>query len=374
MVMEEGIKYMARALRLAEKGSGWVRPNPLVGAVLVKAGKIIGEGYHEHFGGPHAEVNALAACTTDPSGATLYVTIEPCSHTGKTPPCVDLLIAKKIVKVVAGMTDPNPLVNGRGIAMLRNAGIEVETGVLEERVRRQNEPFIKYITSGLPFVVLKTAMTLDGKIATVTNASRWITGETSRKLVHKMRQKYAAVLVGIDTVVWDDPQLNVRLKIKNVRQPLKVILDSTLRISTGARVLMQEPQLALIATTEQADKKNIREIERTGAQVLICPDRNGKVDMAYLMKALGAMDIESVMIEGGSKVAFSALEEGIVDRITAFVSPKILGGEAAPTPVGGRGIERMEDSIGLMDLEVKKLGADILIDGRVKNRICSPGS
>ena len=357
---------MGRALRLAERGAGWVNPNPLVGAVIVREGRVIGEGYHEYFGGPHAEAAAISNCREDPAGATVYVTMEPCPHTGKTPPCAQLLLDRKIARVVVGMTDPNPLVNGRGIALLRSGGIAVETGVLEEQVRLQNDVFIKYITTGNPFVVLKTAMTLDGKTATVANASRWISGEESRRLVHRMRQRYGAVLVGVDTVIHDDPLLNVRLRLKNVRQPLKVIVDSSLRIPMQSKVLCNDPQLALVAATALASKEKVRAIERAGAQVLICPSKGGQVDLAFLMKALGAMEIDSVLVEGGSSVAFSALGEGVVDKVVVFVAPKIVGGKGAPTPVGGKGIEKIEEAIGLVDLKVRRVGKDLLLEGRIK--------
>lgn len=357
---------MSRAIRLAEKGVGWTRPNPLVGAVIVKDGRIIGEGYHAYFGGPHAEAAAFDACIADPSGATVYVTMEPCSHTGKTPPCAKLLIEKKVARVVAAMTDPNPQVNGRGLKMLRDAGITVESGLLEEKVRRQNEIFIKYITTGEPFVILKTAMTLDGKIATVSNAYRWITGEQSRRRVHKMRMQVAAVMTGIGTVLADDPQLNVRLKKKVLRQPLKVILDSGLRIPLTAALMRQDPQLTLIATTARAPEEKILALERLGVQVLAFPEHQGRVDLKSVIRALGAMEIDSVMIEGGSGMAFSALEAGVVDKVTAFIAPKILGGNTAPTPVGGEGRERMEDAFGLTGLEIRRLGEDFVIEGMIK--------
>jgi diaminohydroxyphosphoribosylaminopyrimidine deaminase/5-amino-6-(5-phosphoribosylamino)uracil reductase len=364
--MKEGVKYMERALRLAEKGAGWVNPNPMVGAVIVKDGLVIGEGFHEHFGGLHAEAAAIANCTADPAGATLFVTLEPCSHTGKTPPCVPLILDRKIACVVIGMTDPNPLVNGRGISMLRSTGIEVETGLLEEKARRQNEVFIKYITTGDPYVVLKTAMTLDGKTATATHESRWISGSESRRLVHRLRHRYGAVLVGVDTVIHDDPLLNVRLRTKNVKHPLKVIVDSTLRIPLSSKVLQNSPQLTLVAVTGRAGKEMVREIERAGAQVLFCPERKGRVELRYLMNALGAMEIDSVLVEGGSDLAFSALEEGIIDKVVTFVAPKILGGKESPTPVGGKGIERIEEAILLSDLSARKIGNDLLLEGRIK--------
>ena len=363
--MKEDVKYMERAFRQAAKGAGWVNPNPLVGAVIVKDGRIIGEGFHEYFGGPHAEAAAIENCSEDPAGATMFVTMEPCSHTGKTPPCAQLLIDRKIARVVIGMTDPNPLVNGNGIKMLQEAGMEVETGLLEEKIRRQNEVFIKYITTGTPFVVLKSAMSIDGKTATVSSESRWISGEESRKLVHRMRQRYSSILVGVDTVIKDDPMLNVRLPSKNLRQPLKVIVDSSLRIPMQAKVMTNDPQLTLVAATALASKEKVREIERAGAQVMICPSKGGQIELAYLVKALGVMEIDSILIEGGSKVAFSALEEGIVDKVVTFIAPRILGGEGAPTPVGGKGIGKIEDAIGLEDIRVSRVGKDLMVEGRI---------
>ncbi|HNW76108.1 MAG TPA: bifunctional diaminohydroxyphosphoribosylaminopyrimidine deaminase/5-amino-6-(5-phosphoribosylamino)uracil reductase RibD [Bacteroidales bacterium] len=364
--MNDTQKYMERAIRLAGKGAGWVNPNPLVGAVVVKDNVIIGEGYHQYFGGPHAEVNAIAACTADPAGATLYVTLEPCTHTGKTPPCTQLILEKHIAKVIIGMSDPNPLVNGKGIELLRNSGVEVESGVLEHKIRRQNEVFIKYITTGMPFVVLKSAMTLDGKTASVTRASRWITGETSRKMVHRMRAQYSAVMTGINTVIQDDPLLNVRLKKKQSHQPLRIILDSTLKISREAKVIQTEPLLSVIATTHHADPEKIQMLERIGVHVIVCPEDNGQVSLEYLVKALGAMEIDSVMIEGGSTLAFSAIRTGIVDKLVTFIAPRILGGEKAPTPVGGAGIEHPDAAVELVDMEVKKAGKDLCVEAWIK--------
>lgn len=365
---------MTRAMRLAEKGAGWTRPNPLVGAVLVRDGAVIGEGWHDHYGGPHAEAAALASSTADPAGATLYVTLEPCSHTGKTPPCARLLIDKRIANVVVGMTDPNPLVNGKGIAMLREAGIRVETGILEKKVRRQNEPFIKFITAGEPFVVLKTAMSLDGKIATATGESRWITGEVSRLRVHRLRSRYAAVMTGIGTILADDPQLNVRLKGRTHRSPLRIVVDSSLRIPLDARVLREDPQLTILAVTEKASGEKIRDLERLGIQVLVCPEKAGQVDLNYLMKALGTMEIDSLLIESGGALAWSALESGIVDRVTAFIAPKIIGGAGAPTPVGGAGFADLGHVVTLEEMEMRKTGQDIMIEARILKKRCSQES
>lgn len=368
--MIEEKRNMKRAITLAGRGSGWVNPNPLVGALLVKDGTVIGEGFHEYFGGPHAEVNAINSATAPTEGATLYVTLEPCSHTGKTPPCVNLIVEKKISKVVIGMTDPNPLVNGRGIAHLRSQGIEVVTGILENEIRCQNEVFVKYISSSLPFVVLKTAMTLDGKIATVTNASRWITGEASRKIVHRMRQHFSSVMVGVETVLSDDPQLNIRLGRNRVqpggwKSPLKIVADSKARIPLDAKILLQEPQLSIIAVTEQADKRKILEIRRKGAQVIICRERDGRVDLQHLMQLLGTVGVDSIMIEGGSTLAFSSLHDGIVDKVVTFIAPKLIGGSKAPSAVGGKGIRSMEEAIPLTNMSYRKAGNDIMVEGYI---------
>jgi diaminohydroxyphosphoribosylaminopyrimidine deaminase/5-amino-6-(5-phosphoribosylamino)uracil reductase len=360
---DTGKKFMERALRLARKGAGWVNPNPMVGAVLVREGRIIGEGFHEYFGGPHAEVNALSGSAEDPEGATLYVTMEPCSHYGKTPPCVDRIVTSRLARVVIGMQDPNPEVNGKGIEYLESHGIRVDTGLLEEECRILNERFIKYITTGMPFVVLKTAMTLDGKTATVTNASRWITGEGSRRLVHHLRQELSAVMVGADTVIHDNPLLNIRLKGKTWKNPLKVIADTRARIPLEAAVLQNDPQLTILAVAATADPAKRKQVERLGAQVVVCPLRNHHVDLEFLLHSLGTMGIDSVMIEGGSMLAFSALLEKLVDKVVTFVAPKILGGKEAPTPVGGDGIATMEQALRLRALKVRKVGDDLMVTG-----------
>ena len=363
--MNDDLKYMQRAIRLAKRGAGWVNPNPMVGAVLVKDGRIIGEGFHEFFGGNHAEVNALQGISPeDAEGSTLYVTLEPCSHVGKTPPCINLIVEKKIARVVIGMADPNPLVNGQGISALQQAGIRVETGLLEHQVNQMNEIFVKYITTKQPFVLLKSAVTLDGKIATVTNASRWITGEKSRNMVHLLRQQFSAVMVGVDTILFDDPLLNIRLK-GAWKNPLKVIMDTHGRISPESKVLENDPQLTIIATTEVADPQKLKQIERLGVQTLICPVKDNRVDLGFVIQSLGTMGIDSIMIEGGSTLAYSVLMEKKVDKVISFIAPKILGGENAPTPVGGTGIEKMEDAINLSNLKTSKVGADIMIEGYI---------
>jgi len=366
--LEEDQKYIKHAITLAKKGRGWVNPNPLVGAVIVKNGKVIGEGYHEYFGGPHAEINAIEKATESVKDATLYVTMEPCSHHGKTPPCTEAIITSGIRKVVAGISDPNPLVNGKGLKILAGAGIEVRSGIGSAAITKMNEAFLKYIVTGLPFCVLKTAMTLDGKIATVENASRWISGEDSRKCVHELRQENSAVMVGINTVLYDDPLLNTRRIHKKNRDPLKIIVDTTGRIPLESKVLQMNPQLTILATSDKIDPAKKRDLERMGAQVLICPLKEGKVDLGYLMFSLGRMGIDSVMLEGGSSIAFSALMEGIVDKVISFIAPKIIGGAAAPSPVGGTGLPQMDEAIVVENWNYKRLGSDILIEGYIRKK------
>jgi len=364
--MEEEQKYLRRAITLARKGLGWVNPNPLVGAVIVKNGHIIGEGYHAYYGAPHAEVNAIENATESVKGATLYVTMEPCSHQGKTPPCTDPIIRKGIRKVVVGMKDPNPLVNGKGLEILIDAGIEVRVGIEEPAVLKMNEQFVRYIKTGRPFCTLKTAMTLDGKIATVKNASKWISCEDSRKYVHELRQQNSAVMVGINTVLYDDPLLNTRRIRKKSKDPLKIIVDSSGKIPLEARVLKTNPQLAIVAATDKINMKKKQDLERLGAQVLICPQKEEKVDLNFLMFLLGKMGIDSILLEGGSTIAFSALINGIVDKVVSFIAPKIIGGADAPSPVGGTGLPLMEDAIGVDDWNYRKIGSDILIEGYIR--------
>jgi len=359
-------KYMRRVICLAEKGSGWVNPNPLVGALLFSGNHIIAEGFHHYFGGPHAEDDLFSKSGTFPDDSSLVINLEPCNHLGKTLPCAPLIVEKGIKHVIVGMSDPDPQVNGSGIDYLRLHGVNVEVGILEKECRLLNEVFIKFKSTGIPFVLLKWAMTLDGKIATVANASRWITGDLARKEVHLLRQRYSAIMVGVNTIIVDNPLLNTRLKSKNVKNPLKIIADTTCRIPVDSKVLTNDPHLTIVAVTGMADKEKIKTIERLGAHVLICPVKEGRVDLSFLMKSVSAMDIDSVMIEGGSTIAFSALKEGIVDKIIGFVAPKILGGATAPAPVGGSGIPFMEEAINIRDWKIRKMGGDLMIEGYIK--------
>ncbi len=361
------IQYMKRALKLAEMGIGFTNPNPLVGAVIVKNGKVIGEGYHEVYGSHHAEINAFKNATEEVKGATMYVTLEPCSHYGKTPPCARAIVENGIKKVVIGLKDPNPLVSGKGIKILQDAGIEVVTGVLEEEGKKLNEVFLKYITTSTPFCVMKTAMTLDGKIAAYTGDSKWVTGEASRKYVHQLRHRLAGIMVGIGTVLVDDPMLTTRLEGVNSRDPVRIIVDTSAKISLEAKVLnLSSNAKTIIATTEKANQDKIRELKEKGAEIIVTPLKNNSVDLTYLMKILGEMKIDGVLLEGGSRLNYSALEEGIVDKVNAFIAPKIIGGETSKTPVGGIGKEFMKDAITLKEIRVHHFGQDLMVEGYIE--------
>ncbi|WFD10959.1 bifunctional diaminohydroxyphosphoribosylaminopyrimidine deaminase/5-amino-6-(5-phosphoribosylamino)uracil reductase RibD [Tepidibacter hydrothermalis] len=357
-------KYMKRAIELAIKGKGFTSPNPLVGAVIVKEDRIIGEGYHEYYGGPHAEVNAITNACEEVTGSTMYVTLEPCSHFGKTPPCAQLIIDKKIRKVIIGMKDPNPIVAGNGIKLLRDHGIEVIVGVLEEEIKKMNEIFIKYISTKLPFCILKTAMTLDGKIATSIGDSKWITNEKSREYVHEIRHQVSGIMVGIGTVLQDDPSLTTRLKDKESVDPVRIIVDTKCRIPLDSKVLnLNSNSRTIIVTTEKADRNKLELIKEKKAEIIITPLKNDQVDLEYLIQKLGEMEIDSILIEGGSTLNYSILKVGCVDKVISFIAPKIIGGENSKTPVGGAGIAYIKDSIELERIEVKMIEQDIMIEG-----------
>lgn len=365
--LDMDLKYMKRALELAKKGEGYTSPNPLVGAVIVKDGKIIGEGYHEKYGSYHAEVNAFLNAKEDVKGATMYVTLEPCSHYGKTPPCANKIVEKGIKKVVIAHKDPNDKVAGRGINILKENGIEVVTGVLEEESRKLNEIFLKYITTKLPFSILKTAMTLDGKIASRTGDSKWITNEESRNYVHKLRQKLSAIMVGIGTIIADDPYLTTRLEGVPSRDPIRIVVDTKARIPLEANVLnLNSNARTIVAVTELAPAEKLQKIKDKGGEVIITPLKNNKVDLNYLMKALGEKGIDSILIEGGSELNFSAIEAGIVDKVNAFIAHKIIGGNMAKTPIGGQGIELMKNALILNNIDIQRFGDDLMIEGYIR--------
>lgn len=350
--------FMARALVLAERGTGWTSPNPLVGAVIVKDGRIIGEGWHTACGQPHAEREALAACAEDPAGSTLYVTLEPCCHWGKTPPCTDAILEAGIARVVVGALDPNPLVAGQGCAQLREAATVVETGVLEEGCRHLNEVFFHFITTGRPLVVLKYAMTLDGKLAAYTGASQWITGEQARRHVHTQRSRYRAILVGVGTVLADDPQLTCRLE--GGRDPLRVVCDTNLRTPLTANVVRTARQTPTCLATCVSQESRLAPYREAGCQVLSLPQSNGQVSLPALMKALGSQGVDSVLAEGGSALHWSLVRDGLVNRVQAYLAPKILGGQGAKSPVGGQGFPHPDQALRLAPPTLTPLGEDLL--------------
>jgi diaminohydroxyphosphoribosylaminopyrimidine deaminase/5-amino-6-(5-phosphoribosylamino)uracil reductase len=361
-------KFMSLAVSLAKKAEGMTSPNPLVGAVVVKGGKIRGKGYHKKAGLPHAEVEAFLDAERkghNLKGSTLYVTLEPCCHPDKrTPPCVDAIIDKGISKVVVGTLDLNPKVRGKGIERLRQSGIEVVVGTLEERCKEINLHFFKYITTGDPFVILKLAATLDGKIATFSGDSKWIGSQTQRKYAHELRNKVDAILVGIETVTKDNPRLTVRLEEKNNRQPIPVVLDSMLKISPES-ALFKAHESPIIATTSLYKDTKIRELENLGARVLVINgDDKGHVDLKSLVKKLGGMEIISILIEGGSEVAASALKNGIVDKIIFFYAPKIIGADGI-SMIGPLGISKVSEALTLGNIELKKIGEEFVVEGNL---------
>ncbi len=361
--------YMKMALDLAQKGKGNVNPNPLVGAVVVKNGNIVGQGYHKFYGGPHAEIYALKQAGEKAQSADIYVSLEPCSHYGKTPPCVEAILNAGIKRVIVAMEDPNPLVAGKGVEFLRKNGVEVVTKVLEDKSKELNEIFIKYIKEKIPFVILKTATTLDGKIATVTGESMWITGDRSREYVHILRNKVMGIMVGIGTVIKDNPLLTTRLPEGEGKSPKAIIIDSKLRIPINSKILETlDKREIIIGCTEECDEDKKKILEEKGVKIIVTPkNRLDRVDLKYLISELGKMEIDSVLLEGGSELNFSALSCGIVDKIMCFIAPKILGGNMAKTCVGGKGLEKLSEAILIKEMSYKSIGEDLLIEGYVKN-------
>ena len=353
--------WMNRALRLAEKGRPFTSPNPLVGACLVKHHQLIAEGYHTRFGCPHAEIEVLSRAGKKAAGATLYVTLEPCSTYGKTPPCTEAIKRAKIKKVVIGTIDPNPKHNGRSISFFKKNDIQVKTGILKGRVLEQNETFIKWIKSGLPFVVLKMAQSLDGKIASKTGSSRWISGEKARHWVHHLRARMDAVLIGKNTLFTDDPRLTAR-NGQISKLPWRIILDSNAESSVHSRIFKQKGPVVLVCL-EQNAKKAVRKFDRLSVTVLPIQERKGKVDLHELMKHLGSVGISSLLVEGGGEVAWSFIEEKLVDKICWVIAPKIIGGRNAKTSVEGEGISLLDRAPKIRSLRSRFLGEDLLIEG-----------
>ncbi|QSX07723.1 bifunctional diaminohydroxyphosphoribosylaminopyrimidine deaminase/5-amino-6-(5-phosphoribosylamino)uracil reductase RibD [Alkalibacter rhizosphaerae] len=361
------IEYMKRALELAELGRGWTNPNPMVGAVIVKKGRIIGEGFHQKHGQAHAEINALNNATEPVEGATIYVTLEPCSHYGKTPPCAQAILISGIREVIIAMEDPNPLVAGKGIRILQEGGISVHTGILEKEAAQLNEVFLQYIQTKTPFVVMKTAMSLDGKIACHTGDSKWISNEGSRAFVHELRAQLPAIMVGIGTVLADDPSLTCRRESPS-RQPIRIIVDSALRIPMDAHVLNDEcPHLTWIATVDGKDPEKIQILEERGIPVLQTRSKDGKVDLQHLMELLGQRQIDGLLLEGGGTLNFSALKAGIVNKVVSFIAPVLIGGKDAPTPVEGEGFSSLAEAIALENIQIRRFDDDLMMEGRVKH-------
>lgn len=357
-------KYMELALELAKKGMGYVNPNPLVGAVVVKNGTIIGEGWHERYGGLHAERNALANCSESPEGAKMYVNLEPCCHQGKTPPCTNAIIASGIRHVIIGSSDPNPLVAGKGIECLRNNGIEVTQGILKEECDKLNQVFFHFIKTKTPYVVMKYAMTMDGKIATAAGKSKWITGETAREWVHKDRHRYSGIMTGIGTVLADNPQLTCRLP--NGRSPVRIICDSSLRTPLSSRLIQTANQYDTYIATCCEDEAMLLEYQKTGCRVISVPrSPDGHVKLGLLMRELGALGIDSLLLEGGSTLNWAMLEAGAVNKVQTYLSPKLFGGSTALSPLGGCGVKQTEEAYLLSTPVITRLGEDILLESEV---------
>ena len=356
--------FMRRVLDLAAKGLGRTSPNPAVGAVIVRGGRVIGEGFHHRAGLPHGEIEALQRVKESAKDATLYVNLEPCSHHGRTPPCADAVLAAGIKRVVIGMVDPNPLVRGRGVRRLRRGGVEVRTGVLRECCERLNEDFATFIQTGRPMVTLKLAASLDGRIATASGDSKWISGELSRRLVHEMRNRVDAVLVGVGTVHADDPQLTCR--IRGGRDPLRVVVDGRLSINPTARVCTQDSSAKTLLVTANGNrgKKKRAELEKKGVEVLSFPGDRGRVPFLPVLQELGRRELKHVMIEGGGQIAAAVLAEGMVDKVLFFYGPKLLGGEGLPM-VGPLGVDRVAAALKLHKIELHQLRDDVLVSGYI---------
>jgi diaminohydroxyphosphoribosylaminopyrimidine deaminase/5-amino-6-(5-phosphoribosylamino)uracil reductase len=351
--------YIKQTLELAAKARGMTSPNPMVGALIVKNGIIIAEDFHRKAGTPHAEVLVIEKAGENAKGSELYINLEPCCHIEKrTPPCTKSIINAGIKKVIIGMKDPNPKVSGRGISELQNAGIDVKSGILENKAKRLNEAYIKYITTGKPFVILKIAMTLDGKIATPEGQSKWITGEKARKTVHRLRSRTDAIMTAIGTVKADDPQLTAR--IKGGKNPRRVVIDPELDISIDAKVLQIPPE-TIIVTKINNPKANY--LEKTGIKIIYFKE---KLNLNWLMEKLGKMEITSVLIEGGSSLNSYALEDRIVDKVMFFIAPKVIGGEKSFPAVGGKTFRNLEEAYKIKDLKIKQIGEDLLIEGYIK--------
>ncbi|WP_296732228.1 bifunctional diaminohydroxyphosphoribosylaminopyrimidine deaminase/5-amino-6-(5-phosphoribosylamino)uracil reductase RibD [Anaerovibrio sp.] len=355
--------FMREALRVARNAAGRTSPNPLVGAVIVRDGRIIAQGWHRKAGTPHAEIHALNMAGELARGATVYVTLEPCSHYGRTGPCAKALVEAGVARVVIAMTDPNPKVAGNGIKILEDAGIQVETGVLREEAVKLNEVFLKWITEKMPFVVMKTAMSLDGKIATATGQSQWITNEKSREYTHLLRDTYDGIMVGINTAIKDNPSLTTRLKDRPGKHPVRIVVDSKGRLPLDSKLVTDGAAKTIVAVSGLANTGTVQALESAGVEVIVAGDE--RVDLRELMLRLAQKDICSVLVEGGGQLNYSLLEQGLVDKVYAFIAPKLIGGRDALTPVEGEGFAELSRAVSLTDVETELIAGDILITAKV---------
>jgi diaminohydroxyphosphoribosylaminopyrimidine deaminase / 5-amino-6-(5-phosphoribosylamino)uracil reductase len=361
---QSDLRFMKMALRLAARGAGWVSPNPMVGAVVVQAGEVVGRGWHRRYGGPHAEIEALRIAGNLSRGATLYVTLEPCNHHGRTPPCSEAVLAAGVSRVVAAGPDPNPRVSGGGADFLRQHGVQVEMGLLAAEVRRLNEAWFAWVANGRPYVIAKAACSLDGRIATRTGESQWLTGEAARGFGHRLRHECDAILVGAGTVAADDPQLTARLPRRRAKDPIRIVLDSRLRIPSTARLLhLTSPSPTWVACTGAARADKIKALKALGVDVLVMPDENGRVALEPLLQELGRRKVQSLLVEGGAEVLGAFLDQRLVDKFYFFYAPKILGGTEAYPAVAGVGVARLAEAHQARDLTVRRIGTDIVISG-----------
>ncbi len=350
--------YMAYAIKLAEKARGNTSPNPLVGAVLVKNGEIVGEGFHKKAGSPHAEIIAIENAGEKAKDSTLYVTLEPCNHHGRTPPCTLKIIESGIKRVVIGMLDPNPHVKGGGAEFLKQHGISVEHGILENECKKQNEIFLRYITKGRPFVIMKVAMTIDGKICTKTGDAKWITSNRARKYVHKLRSELDAIMIGRGTAAKDNPSLTVRLV--EGKDPIRIVLDSHLSLPSSLKLFHQDSDaLTYLITLNKSKNKRVN-VDPEKVKIIYIDEKDGKINIKSLLKRLGEMEITSILLEGGAELNATFLKEGLIDKFLFFIAPKIIGGNGKG-PVGGDGVKFIKDAFLLSDMEYKKIGQDLLI-------------
>ncbi len=363
--IEKEEKFMKEALRLAKRGLGRTSPNPMVGAVIVRKGRVVASGYHRKAGHNHAEVEALEKMKGRvTAGDSMYVTLEPCNHHGRTPPCTEAILRSGLKRVIIGMLDPNPTVSGGGSEFLKKRGIEVESGVLESECAKLNEVYLKSVTTGNPFVIAKSALTMDGWTATSTGHSKWITNERSRRFVHRLRDRVDGLMVGVGTIIRDDPMLTTRLTNKRGRDPIRIIVDTHLRIPHNARVINHDsPSMTLIAVGDNVSKRLINEIERDKVSTVICPTRHGRIDIAALMEILGSMPVTSLLVEGGSTIMGTMIRERMIDKFYIFKAPKIMGGSDGVPMASGKGPEQMDESLVIKNIKVRRFGDDILIRG-----------